>query len=220
MSWSVKIGRRLTRILALVTRLLEEWIPSFLLACSVILLCLDVVGRYVFNHPIPGAPALATVCFIWVTYLGAAAISRRSRHIVIDVFVDRLPPRAQAAVQLVVQALIVVVLGYVLFFTWDALLHTRFVEIPGVGISRSFVTLSVLVGFALMAMYAVRDLAAAGRGVIQGGFTLSRPHDDEGFGTFDASAPVRTGYEPPGEVTEAIFIKDVEKRRPRGGEQS
>lgn len=212
-------GRKALRGLGAAARFIEEDVPALLLAACVVLLCADVVGRYVFNHPFSGAGSLAMVCFVWVTYIGSAAIARRGRHIVIDVLTDRFPPRLQAIVQFLVQTLVIGVICYVLGYAWEALLHTRFVEIPGLGISRRVITLALFVGFLLMLVYAARDLVLAARGVVTGSFTLRTEEDDE-FESLSAASPTRAGYAPPAEVTEAVFIKgalegDRKKEDPR-----
>lgn len=192
-----------------VARFIEEDIPSILLAISVLLLCTDVVARYAFNSPIPGAGQIAMICFIWVTYISAGAIARRGRHIVIDVLVVRFPLRLQAVLQFLVQLLVLALIAYVLLHTVDALMNARFVSIPGLGISRRVFTVAVLVGFVLMALYAVRDLVVAVRGAITGDYAPVVDVSDDEFDSLEANAPIGSVLEPPTSVTEAVFIKDL-----------
>ncbi len=209
-------GRKALRALGAAARFIEEDLPAALLAICVVLLCTDVVGRYVFNHPFVGAGSLAMVCFVWVTYIGSAAIARRGRHIVIDVLTDRFSPRLQAIVQILVQMLVLGMICYVIGYAWNALLNTRFVEIPGIGISRRVITLALFIGFLLMLVYAARDLVLAFRGALTGSYSV-RTDDDE-FESLNTASPTRAGYEPPAEVTEAVFIKEAldEDDRPKG----
>lgn len=201
--------RKPLKIAIAVGKFLEEGIPSILLAVCVVLLCTDVVARYVFNSPIAGAGSIAMVCFIWVTFIGSAAIARRGRHIVIDVLVTLFPSRIQAIVQSLVQLFVIGVIGFVLYFTWNALLNTRFVAIPGLGVSRRVLAIALFIGFLLMAMYAVRDLISAVRGAITGDYAPYKDPDDE-FDSLDASAPGPGGYEPPTSVTEAVYVKELD----------
>lgn len=196
------------RAIVAVATALEEGIPSVLLAGTVVLLCADVAARYIFNSPIPGAGSIAMLCFIWITYISAGAIARRGRHIVIDVLVARFPPRLQAALQLLVQLLVLALIGYVLYFGVGALLNTRFVEVPGLGLNRGVFTAAVVVGFALMAIYAIRDVLVAGRGLVTGDFAPVQDDSDDEFASLEANAPVGGGYEPPTSVTEAVFITE------------
>lgn len=196
------------RIIGAAVVVIEEGIPSVLLAISVLLLCADVAGRYIFNSPIPSAGSIAMLCFIWITYISAGAIARRGRHIVIDVLVDAFPPRLQAATQVLVQLLVLALIGFVLFYAFDALLHTRFVEVPGLGVDRSVFTASIVIGFVLMAFYSIRDIVHALRGTVTGDFAPLQDDSDDDFSSLDASAPVGGGYEPPTSVTEAVFIAD------------
>lgn len=192
-------------------KFLEEGVPAILLAVSVLLLCADVVARYVFNSPIPGAGSIAMICFIWVTFIGSAAIARRGRHIVIDVVFARFPVRLQAIVQVLVQLLVLAIIAYVLYFAWDALLNTRFVAIPGLGISRRIVVVALFIGFLLMGMYALRDLVIAGRGVVSGKYEVPQDDSGEDYEALNANAPIAGNYNPPTSVTEAVFLKDIEE---------
>lgn len=208
------------RILSTAVRIFEEDFPSLLLALCVILLVVDVTGRYIFNHPFVGFGSISMVCFIWITYISAAAVARRGRHIVIDVLTDRFPPRVQAIVQAVIQAIVLAVIGYVLYYAWDAILNTKFVTIPGLGFSRRVLAIALLIGFALMFVYALRDIVLAVRGSITGEFTAVKETDDEEFESLATTAPQRGGYEPPAEVTEALYISDVREPRDRKGDES
>lgn len=199
---------RSRRAIVAVVTAIEEGIPSILLAATVVLLSADVAARYIFNSPIPGAGSIAMLCFVWITYISAGAIARRGRHIVIDVLMSRFPPRLQAATQLLVQLLVLAVIGYVLYFAIDALLHTRFVEVPGLGLNRGVFTAAIVVGFALMAIYAIRDFLHAGRGIVTGVFAQLQDDSDDEFASLEANAPVGGGYEPPTSVTEAVFITE------------
>lgn len=200
---------RLLRRVTATARFIEEDIPSALLAISVLLLCTDVAARYIFNSPIPGAGSIAMICFILVTYISAGAIARRGRHIVIDVLVVRFPLRLQAVLQFLVQLLVLALIAYVLLHTVDALMNARFVSIPGLGISRRIFTVAVLVGFVLMALYAVRDLVVAARGAITGDYAPVVDDSDDEFDSLEANAPIGSMLEPPTSVTEAVFIKDL-----------
>lgn len=196
------------KALAFIATAIEEVIPSLLLAVAVVLLCADVAGRYIFNSPIPGAGSMAMLAFIWITYISAGGIARRGRHIVIDVLVARFPQRLQAATQVLVQLLVLALIGYVLYFAIDALLNTRFVDVPGLGVNRGVFTAAIVVGFVLMAIYAIRDVVHAGRGVVTGEFAPLQDDSDDEFDSLEASAPVGGGYEPPTSVTEAVFITE------------
>jgi len=52
----------------------------------------DVVGRYFFNHPIPGTTELVKCAIIVIIFLGITYTMQQDRHIRTTVIMDRLPP--------------------------------------------------------------------------------------------------------------------------------
>jgi TRAP-type C4-dicarboxylate transport system permease small subunit len=197
---SGRLRRAVTRVLVFI----EEDVSAILLAVAVMVLCADVVGRYVFHHPIPGAPSIAMVCFVWLTYLGAAAAARRGRAITIDVLVGRFAPRWQAVCEIIVQLVVAGVVGFCLYWTCVAVLTNRFVELPGLGVSRRVLTMALLVGFGLMTLYCLRDLLGAVRGAITGKFDpIHEAVEDD-----DVITPRDEHPQPPAlPVTTNVFIK-------------
>ncbi|WP_454111862.1 TRAP transporter small permease [Microbacterium aurum] len=207
---SGRLRRAVTRVLVFI----EEDVSAILLALAVVVLCADVVGRYVFHHPIPGAPSIAMVCFVWLTYLGAAAAARRGRNITIDVLIGRFRPRWQAACEIVVQIVVAGVVGFCLYWIWVAVLTNRFVDLPGLGVSRRVLTMALLVGFGLMALYCLRDLLLAIRGAITGRFKpIHEAVEDD-----DVITPRDENPQPPAlPVTTTIFMKRT-RRADRGSQ--
>lgn len=204
---SGRLRRAVTRGLTFI----EEDVSAILLAVAIVVLCADVVGRYVFHHPVAGAPSIAMVCFVWLTYLGAAAAARRGRNITIDVMVGRFPPRWQAVCEIVVQLIVGGVVGFCLYWIWVAVLTNRFVDVPGLGVSRRVLTVALLVGFCLMALYCLRDFFLAVRGAITGIYApIHEAVEDD-----DVVTPREEHPQLPAEpVTTTIFMK-----RPRKGDR-
>jgi TRAP-type C4-dicarboxylate transport system permease small subunit len=75
----------------------------------------EVVGRYVFNHPIPGHTE-GSILLLFVIAFGALAhVQRRDSHISMDLLFRRLPARVQDICQVVttgVATLVFVLLTY------------------------------------------------------------------------------------------------------------
>lgn len=204
---------RPTRILIRILTFIEEDFAAILLALSIVILCADVVGRYIFNHPVPGAASIAMVCFIWLTYLGAAAVARRGRHIAIDVLIERFNTRWRAITDVFVQLIVAAVFAYVLYWVWVATLTAKFVDIPGLHLSRRILTLALLVGFMLMALYCLRDLVTAVRGSITGRYSPYRETVGEMEGLVDPATAAAAQVAAAEPVTESIFIKKPKRGR-------
>jgi TRAP-type C4-dicarboxylate transport system permease small subunit len=72
---------------------------------------LQVVSRYVFNRPTSWSEELARYLFVWITFLGAAVVIRKRRHVDVTVLTDRLPPAAAKIVYLVSDLAVLFTLG-------------------------------------------------------------------------------------------------------------
>jgi len=72
---------------------------------------LQVASRYVFNRPTSWSEELARYLFVWITFLGAAVVIRKRRHVDVTVLTDRLPPGAAKVVYLVSDAAVLFMLG-------------------------------------------------------------------------------------------------------------
>ena len=72
---------------------------------------LQVISRYIFNNPTSWSEELARYLFVWITFLGAAVVIRKRRHVDVTVLTDRLPPSAAKVVYLVSDAAVLFMLG-------------------------------------------------------------------------------------------------------------
>ena len=72
---------------------------------------LQVTSRYVFNNPTSWSEELARYLFVWITFLGAAVVIRKRRHVDVTVLTDRLPPSAAKVVYLVSDVAVLFMLG-------------------------------------------------------------------------------------------------------------
>jgi len=72
---------------------------------------LQVISRYIFNNPTSWSEELARYLFVWITFLGAAVVIRKRRHVDVTVLTDRLPPSAAKVVYLVSDVAVLFMLG-------------------------------------------------------------------------------------------------------------
>ena len=84
---------------------IDRWLRrSIALVCAVLLLAMmfltiaDVLGRYIFNSPVPGASELTELLLAAVIFTGLPAASLDGDHISVDILAERL--RGQAAMVL------------------------------------------------------------------------------------------------------------------------
>jgi len=72
-----------------VTRLLENtasYLTAALLLLAALLTFFDVIGRNVFNSPVPGSTELTELAMVGMTFLLYPQVALRQKHITVDIF--------------------------------------------------------------------------------------------------------------------------------------
>ena len=77
------------------------WSAGGLFAVAVAVLAVNIVMRYVFDEPLDVQEA-TIIAFIYVTFLGGAALYARNEDVALTILVDVLPERGRAAWTLLV----------------------------------------------------------------------------------------------------------------------
>ncbi|WP_353987121.1 TRAP transporter small permease [Ruicaihuangia caeni] len=169
--------------------------PALLMAVIVVALTADVVGRYVFSHPLQSASEVSLIAFIWLIYLAVTAVSRKGQHIAIDVLTQLFSQRWQAIVEVFVQVIAMLVMVYLIVNGLDYFLNGNFVPLTGTGLSKKYLELAIPVSAAFMIVYAARDLVRAVIGAITGRFERPQVVDEEIERIDDSYRPdvLRTG---------------------------
>ncbi len=97
-----------------------------LMGSMAVMVFVNVVTRYVFNHSIIWVEELTQYQMIWIAYLGAGLALREGRHVSVDTLQDLLPPalrrtlRHLIALATALFMLTLLVLGVqIALFTWD-----------------------------------------------------------------------------------------------------
>ncbi len=90
-----------------------KMIPCLLLAVMAVTVFIGVVFRYAFHSPLSFPEELSKLAFTWVVFLGAALVSAKREHIVIETLVDFFPKKVKAVVGLVVRILTIALMGVI-----------------------------------------------------------------------------------------------------------
>ena len=80
---------------------------------TIVLVIVNVITRKLFNYIIIWSEEVATSCFVYSVFIGAAYAYRKHQHVGVDLLVERLPAGARRAVHLITSALLVVINGYI-----------------------------------------------------------------------------------------------------------
>lgn len=103
-----------SRPLAAATRLLQL-VAALLLLVMMAVTFVDVIGRYVFNSPLPGAFELTEVLLALVVFVGLPIVTARREHVTVDLLTGRLPGRLR---QGLARAALAVTAGVLAVFAW------------------------------------------------------------------------------------------------------
>jgi len=77
------------------------WLAGWLMMLALLMVCLDVVMRYFLNSPIGGVLQFSEYVLLYIPFLGAAYVLKDDSHIKIDIILNRLSPKSQAALNMV-----------------------------------------------------------------------------------------------------------------------
>lgn len=115
---------------------------------------ITAVDRYVFKHSIVGSDEIQTFTMVWMTFVGAAAVSWRRQHLRMDVLVSRLPYNIRSAlyfIELVLILSLITVLA-VQSFDYAAKMHLIDRRSDLAGLPMWIPHSALFFGFALIAL--------------------------------------------------------------------
>ena len=91
MGWVTRLGKAYDRLLGVLMAL-----SCIMLAAAMLLVCLDVFMRYLFNTPILWAMDVCEFILVGIVSLGMAWLLKDEAHVRMDFLVERLSPRKKA----------------------------------------------------------------------------------------------------------------------------
>jgi len=150
----------------------EEFIASVLIVITTLLVLLNVFVRYFLNSGIYWSEEVATSCFVWSIFVGAAGAYRTGAMLGIDLLVNKIPAGPQKVVKIIVQFILLVINAYILYLSIIYIGKTKAIATSVLGVSSAWVSLSLVVGFGLTTLYTLihliqmftgRDKGSAGK---------------------------------------------------------
>jgi len=82
----------------------------------------EVVMRYFLGRPLIWVVDFSQYGLVWITFLGAAWVLRRERHVIMDIVTSRLNPRGQAILNIITSIICaiicLVIVWYGIEITW------------------------------------------------------------------------------------------------------
>lgn len=127
-----------------------RWGVVLLVATITVIVALGVFFRFVLNNSLPWTEEVAKFVMVWLAFIGAPVVLKEGGHIAIDVVPTRLPFPLGPIVMMLIQAVVMVVLGVLVFQGW-ALAWNALPQVAAtVDISLFYIFLAVPIGSALM----------------------------------------------------------------------
>lgn len=152
-------GYRLETFIKIITE-----IPSAVLVMAEILLLLaNVIFRYVLNDSLMWGDELASLLFIWLAMLGAVIALRRSEHMRLTTFVQKLPADTRSFVDTFGNVVMLSFLVLLIKPAWEYARHEWIILTPALEISNAFRVGSIFVGAVLMLAIVVSRLMERAR---------------------------------------------------------
>jgi len=151
---------RPSRIAALERRLMRiiELLAAICVIAEVLILLVGVIARYVFLHPLIWTDELAQAVFLWLGMIGATVALQRGEHMRMTALLVRAGPRLRGALDIYAAAAALVFLAVVMQPSLDYVDEVSRLEMPGLGVSKTWLTLPLPCGFALMILIALLRL--------------------------------------------------------------
>lgn len=124
-----------------------------LLLCFVGLTVMQVFTRYVLNNPFQWTEELAAHLLIWMVFIGAVGVHRHDTHLRVEMLDEWAPKRVVAAVRLVYDVAIFVVLILLVKSGWDLFQSMRFDKLPALRWPIRYIIAIAPIASAFMAIY-------------------------------------------------------------------
>ena len=127
-----------------------RWGVVLLVAAITVIVALGVFFRFVLNNSLPWTEEVAKFVMVWLAFIGAPVVLKEGGHIAIDFIPTRLPSPLGHLLLMVIQVVVMVVLGVLVYQGW-ALAWNALPQIAAtVEISLFYIFLAVPIGSAMM----------------------------------------------------------------------
>lgn len=148
---------------------LEEVISVVLVAALCVIVTLQVFSRLVLRMPLSWTEEASTICFVWITMIGASLALKRGEHFAVELLHRKLPPALRRAARVVV-GLALIAFSLLLLYEGVFMAYRNIeVSTPAMEISRSIPYSAVAGGGLFMLMRSIEMLVRSMRGEGQQG---------------------------------------------------
>ena len=138
-----------------ILKTLDAYTAGALFAVTMVLVIVNVFSRYIFNFVFAWTEEVATSCFVYTVFIGAAWCLRTRQHVGVDLLVNRLPEKAREIVHLLTDIVILALNCYITYLAVLFMRSSKAKTMPIMKISVNYLYTALLIGFGLMAIYSL-----------------------------------------------------------------
>ena len=91
---------------------------ALILACIMLLTCLDVAGRYLLTMPVPGALEVTEIMMGALIFASLPLVTLRNEQVTIDIFTPFIPKVVKRPLQVFIQIVGSICLGVIAWRLW------------------------------------------------------------------------------------------------------
>lgn len=136
----------------------EEIVCSVFLVTMIALVIVNVFLRYLFNYSISWSEEVATICFVWLVFIGASATYKHKMDMGIDVLITKTPQKVEQFIRFAVRLILLALNGYIFYM---AIVFTKiawFKPTAVLGTSSAVFNSALIVGFGLITFHTIKFL--------------------------------------------------------------
>jgi TRAP-type C4-dicarboxylate transport system permease small subunit len=144
---------------------LVESAAALLLAVVVLIVLIQVVGRYVLQMSLSWPEELARYVLVWLAFLGVAAAAAARSQIVVDTLLELVPARVRRVMQIVAALGGLVAVGLLVWTSQPLLFGPAGRSTsPATGLPSFWIYLAIPVGGLLLGLFTLGELVGLLRG--------------------------------------------------------
>ena len=135
-----------------------DWFLFFATVAMVLLIFINVIGRYVFNFAFVSFEEISRILFVWCTYLGSAIAIKEGTHVRVDIVINALKPKARKIVDIIANLIVSFILAVTIVTMKDLIAINIANPLPLTKIPYGVVQLIIPIGMFIMLCVNVYNL--------------------------------------------------------------
>ena len=137
---------------------IAEMAVMFLMSAISVIIFVQVVSRYVFNHSLYWSEEIGRYILIWITFLGASVGVKRFSHIGIDFLYNNSPDKIKKVLDFIVILLGLIFAFILLYYGYKIAYFVRFQKSAALLMPMTIPYLSICVGGFLIFIHYLNTL--------------------------------------------------------------